>query len=86
MRGDTTTVETNIHYPTDASLLNDCVRVLTREMERAYEIVGELACFVNHRRRAKTKLYLINNTRKEETRYEYYLELTRVTRAMPTCI
>ena len=80
LRGDTTTVETNIHYPTDASLLNDCVRVLTRTMENAHELVGDLVSFVNHRRRAKAKLYLINNTRKEERRYKQYLELIRITR------
>jgi IS5 family transposase len=30
LRVDTTVVETNIHYPTDSSLLGDGVRVLTR--------------------------------------------------------
>ena len=34
MRVDTTVVETDIHYPTDASLLGDGVRVLTRAMKR----------------------------------------------------
>ncbi|CAN7571932.1 transposase [Variovorax sp. LjRoot290] len=33
MRVDTTVVETNIHYPTDGSLLGDGVRVLTRTMK-----------------------------------------------------
>jgi IS5 family transposase len=32
MRVDTTVVETNIHYPTDSSLLGDGTRVLTRLM------------------------------------------------------
>jgi IS5 family transposase len=80
LRGDTTTVETNIHYPTDASLLNDCVRVLSREMGRAKEIVGKNLDYVDHRRRAKTKLYRINNMHKEEKRYPQYLDLIRVTR------
>ena len=31
MRVDTTVVESNIHYPTDSSLLGDGIRVLTRE-------------------------------------------------------
>jgi len=35
MRVDTTVVETDIHYPTDSSLLGDGVRVLTRIMGRA---------------------------------------------------
>jgi len=34
MRVDTTVVETNVHYPTDSSLLADGVRVLTRTMQR----------------------------------------------------
>ena len=37
MRVDTTVVETDIHYPTDASLLGDGVRVLTRAMKRIVE-------------------------------------------------
>ena len=39
MRLDTTVVETNIHYPTDSSLLGDGVRVLIRAMKR----IGEIA-------------------------------------------
>jgi IS5 family transposase len=31
-RIDTTVVETNVHYPTDSTLLQDGVRVLTRTM------------------------------------------------------
>lgn len=34
MRVDTTVVETNIHYPTDSSLLGDGARVLTRTMKK----------------------------------------------------
>jgi IS5 family transposase len=34
LRVDTTVVETNIHYPTDSSLLGDGVRVLTRLMKK----------------------------------------------------
>src|SRR3984957_17661741 len=34
MRVDTTVVETNIHYPTDSSLLGDGVRVLIRTMKK----------------------------------------------------
>jgi transposase, IS5 family len=37
---DTTVVETNIHYPTDSSLLGDGVRVLTRIMKRITKIAG----------------------------------------------
>jgi len=41
LRTDGTVVETNIHHPTDSSLLNDGVRVLCRLIRRAKEVVGE---------------------------------------------
>jgi transposase, IS5 family len=41
MRVDTTVVETNIHYPTDSSLLGDGVRVLIRTMKKITKIAGE---------------------------------------------
>jgi IS5 family transposase len=41
LRVDTTVVETNIHYPTDSSLLGDGVRVLTRAMKRIAAIAGK---------------------------------------------
>ena len=40
MRVDTTVVETNIHYPTDSSLLGDGVRVLIRTMKKITKIAG----------------------------------------------
>ena len=39
LRVDTTVVETNIHYPTDATLLGDGIRVLTRTLRRLGEKV-----------------------------------------------
>jgi len=39
LRIDTTVVETNIHYPTDATLLADGIRVLTRSLQRLGEQV-----------------------------------------------
>jgi len=40
LRTDGTVVETNIHYPTDSSLLNDGVRVLSRNLKRAQKVLG----------------------------------------------
>src|SRR6187200_1895833 len=40
-RIDTTVVETNVHYPTDSTLLQDGVRVLTRTMQRASTALGD---------------------------------------------
>jgi IS5 family transposase len=41
MRVDTTVVETNVHYPTDSSLLGDGVRVLIRTMRKITKITGQ---------------------------------------------
>lgn len=40
VRMDTTVVETDIHYPTDSKLINDGVRVLTREMKPLGGVLG----------------------------------------------
>jgi IS5 family transposase len=51
MRVDTTVVETDIHYPTDSTLLGDGVRVLTRAMKK----IGELAGAVGTKLRDRTR-------------------------------
>ena len=64
-RIDTTVVETNVHYPTDSTLLQDGVRVLTRTMQRASAAMGDpkhqvrngcaaYARWVGHRLAART--------------------------------
>lgn len=52
MRVDTTVVETNIHYPTDSSLLADGVRVLTRTMKKLRQVMGEALPTVRDRMRS----------------------------------
>ena len=52
MRLDTTVVETNIHYPTDSSLLGDGVRVLTRTMKHVAAIAGHVGARLRDRRRS----------------------------------
>lgn len=52
MRVDTTVVETNIHYPTDSSLLGDGVRVLTRAMKRIAAIAGDVGAKLQDRSRS----------------------------------
>jgi IS5 family transposase len=52
MRVDTTVVETNIHHPTDSSLLGDGVRVLTRVMKRITAIAGEAGAKLRDRSRS----------------------------------
>ena len=52
MRVDTTVVETNIHYPTDSSLLGDGVRVLTRTMKKITGIAGAAGAQLRDRSRS----------------------------------
>src|SRR5437773_11824956 len=55
MRVDTTVVETNVHYPTDSSLLGDGVRVLTRTMRRVTAIAGAVGTRLRDRSRSVTR-------------------------------
>ena len=77
VRVDCTVTETNIHRPTDSSLLLDCVRALVRELIRAQQIVG--FAFSDHRRRAKRRALGIENTRKKTVRMQRYRDLVKVT-------
>ena len=57
IRTDTTVVESNIHYPTDASLLWDTWRVASRLLAQAREIFSESCPHRFHDRKIK-RLYL----------------------------
>jgi IS5 family transposase len=52
LRVDTTVVETNIHYPTDSTLLGDGVRVLTRVMKKISAVAGAAGTRFRDRSRA----------------------------------
>jgi len=58
-RVDTTVVETNVHYPTDSTLLQDSVRVLTRTMQRASTALGDPTGRVRNRLRSVMRRVLI---------------------------
>ena len=77
LRSDSTVTETNIHHPTDSSLIVDGIRVLTRLMLKLQRMEGTLS-FSNHLRRAKSRLYEINNSSSYDERYPYYKDLLRV--------
>jgi len=68
VRIDTTAVETNIHYPTDSTLLADSLRVMTRCLKRvATECVGQSLKVVDHARAAKYRLLEIYRSAKSFT-------------------
>ena len=58
LRVDTTVVETNVHYPTDSSLLADGTRVLTRTMKKIESRTGGLKQKVRDRMRSVRKRVL----------------------------
>jgi len=87
MRVETTVVETNIHYPTDSSLLGDGARVLTRVMKKVEAVAGGLVRKVRNRLRTVRKKVLavaIASRQKgaagEEKRRTLYKGLLSVTR------
>ena len=69
MRVDTTVVETNIHYPTDSTLLSDGVRVLTRIMKRVTAMVGNVGAKLHDRSRSvKLKVLAIARASRNKTK------------------
>ncbi|MFH1764130.1 MAG: ISNCY family transposase [Gemmatimonadota bacterium] len=77
VRVDSTVVETNIHAPTDSSLLFDGVRVLTRLLGEAHERFG-FGLYTDHRRRAKRRMLAIQHTGSKPKRTEAYRDLLKV--------
>jgi IS5 family transposase len=68
MRMDTTVVETEIHYPTDSTLLGDGVRVLTRIMKKVTAVAGEVGTQMRDRSRsAKLKVLAIARASRNKT-------------------
>lgn len=68
MRVDTTVVETDVHYPTDSSLLGDGVRVLTRIMKKVTAVAGKAGSQMRDRSRsAKLKVLAIARASRSKT-------------------
>lgn len=80
LRVDATVVEANIHHPTDSELLWDCVRVLTRLLGKARDLLGaDQVSFSDRTRRAKRRRKEINTAHFMKKRLEPYRDLIRVT-------
>ena len=78
VRVDCTVTESNIHHPTDSTLLLDCVRVLCRLTQRAKEKHGIPAS--DHTRRAKRRAMGILNAKRNKQRVPLYRDLLKVTK------
>jgi len=64
---DTTTVETDIHYPTNNSLVYDCIKVATRILKKVKKDNKDDQDRLNKQRQDAKKLnFLISNTKKDD--------------------
>jgi Transposase DDE domain. len=83
LRVDTTVVETNIHYPTDATLLWDAVRTITRLIGDLHERLPQgVKHFTNRTRSARRRMQAIQRMtarQRERQQTPKYCELIRIT-------
>ena len=87
LRVDTTVVETNVHYPTDSTLLGDGVRVLIRVMKRVTAAASQVGAKLRDRSRSvKWKVLAIARASRNKTEAgkkkmkAAYLRLMAITR------
>ena len=79
-RIDCTVVDSNIHKPSDSSLLWDCVRVLTRKLGQINEqFKGLNLLFSDHTKRAKRRMLGVMNAKNKKARKKQYQDLLKVT-------
>jgi IS5 family transposase len=87
LRVDTTVVETNIHHPTDSSLLADGVRVVTRVVKTLEALVGRGRRAMRDRARSVTRRvleiqYAARSPQTRERLGDSYRRLVATTRAV----
>lgn len=76
VRIDATAVETDIHHPTDSTLLADGVRIITRWLAEGKQLSPKPRyAYSDHRRVVKKRALTILNTRKEPVRVQAYRDL-----------
>src|SRR5207253_11031657 len=83
LRVDTTLVQSNIHYPTDATLLWDSVRTITRLIGDLHEKLPDgVQGFTNRTRSARRRMQAIQRMTAAERTHQQepkYRELIRIT-------
>jgi len=79
-RIDCTVVASNIHEPSDSSLLWDTVRVLNRLLVKTRQVLTEVDFpYQDHTKRAKRRSLGVLNTKDKKKRKECYKDLLKVT-------
>jgi len=69
-RTDSTAIETNIHYPTNNSLMWDCIRTFDRILAKLVAQTGGAITARGYKKQAKKHFAKINNTKPGEKRAE----------------
>jgi IS5 family transposase len=80
IRTDSTVVETNIHYPTNNSLVWDCIKTIDRLLKKLKDNGVEIKPR-SYRKQAKKNHYKINNTKKKEEREEEFKKQLKLLRS-----
>lgn len=76
VRIDSTAIETDIHHPTDSTLLFDGIRIITRWLASGKELSPQPCyLFSDHTRAAKKRVIIILNARKDNIRNNAYRDL-----------
>jgi IS5 family transposase len=71
LRTDSTVVETDIHYPTNNSLIWDCIKT-SHWLLKKLEETGKIRKVRNYQKQGKKNEFKINNTKKKEKRAELF--------------
>lgn len=80
-RVDSTVTDTNIHHPTDSSLLYDCIRVINRLFQRLRKMSSKKHWrFSTNKdvKMAKSLRYKINNAKNDDERLPLYEEILKI--------
>lgn len=80
IRTDSTVVETNIHYPTNNSLVWDCIKTIDRLLKKLKDSGVEMKPR-SYRKQGKKNHYKINNTKKKEEREEEFKKQLKLLRS-----
>ncbi len=80
VRSDSTVVETNIHYPTNNSLIWDCIKTINRLLKKLKDSGVEIKVR-SYKKQAKKNHYKINNSKSKEKRKEEFKKQLKLLRS-----
>jgi len=80
-RQDSTAIETNIHYPTNNSLVWDCLRTFDRILVKLCDETGGVITSRRYKKQAKKHFAKINNTKPGEKRKETFKKQLKLLRS-----